>query len=32
LRTFSSMSIVGVFAVVVAMSQGGFHLPQAPAG
>ncbi len=32
LRTFSSMSFVGVFAVVVAMSQGGFHLPQAPAG
>ena len=31
-RTFSSMSIVGVLAVVVAMSQGGFHLPQAPAG
>jgi drug/metabolite transporter (DMT)-like permease len=32
LRTFSSMSIVGVLAVAVAMSQGGFHLPQAPAG
>jgi len=31
-RTFSSMSIVGVLAVAVAMSQGGFHLPQAPAG
>jgi drug/metabolite transporter (DMT)-like permease len=31
-RTFSSMSIVGVLAVVAAMSQGGFHLPQAPAG
>ena len=31
-RTFSSMSIVGILAVVVAMSQGGFHLPQAPAG
>ena len=31
-RTFSSMSIVGVLAVFAAMSQGGFHLPQAPAG
>ena len=31
-RTFSSMSIVGIFAVIVAMSQGGFHLPLAPAG
>jgi drug/metabolite transporter (DMT)-like permease len=31
-RTFSSMSIVGILAVAVAMSQGGFHLPQAPAG
>ena len=31
-RTFSSMSIVGVLAVAAAMSQGGFHLPQAPAG
>jgi drug/metabolite transporter (DMT)-like permease len=31
-RTFSSMSIVGILAVVAAMSQGGFHLPQAPAG
>ncbi len=32
LRTFSSMSIVGILAVAAAMSQGGFHLPQAPAG
>ena len=31
-RTFSSRSIVGIFAVIVAMSQGGFHLPLAPAG
>ena len=31
-RTFSSMSIVGVLAVAAAMSQGGFHFPQAPAG
>jgi drug/metabolite transporter (DMT)-like permease len=31
-RTFSSMSIVGILAVAVALSQGGFHLPQAPAG
>jgi drug/metabolite transporter (DMT)-like permease len=31
-RTFSSMSIVGILAVAAAMSQGGFHLPQAPAG
>jgi drug/metabolite transporter (DMT)-like permease len=31
-RTFSSMSIVGILAVTAAMSQGGFHLPQAPAG
>ena len=31
-RTFSSMSIVGLLAVAAAMSQGGFHLPQAPAG
>jgi drug/metabolite transporter (DMT)-like permease len=31
-RTFSSMSIVGILAEVAAMSQGGFHLPQAPAG
>ena len=31
-RTFSSMSIVGIFAVIVATSQGGFHLPLAPAG
>ena len=31
-RTFSSMSIVGILAVAAAMSQGGFHLPLAPAG
>lgn len=31
-RTFSSMSLVGVLAVAVAVSQGGFHLPDAPAG
>jgi len=31
-RTFSSMSIVGILAVAAALSQGGFHLPQAPAG
>ncbi len=31
-RTFSSMTIVGVLAVAAAISQGGFHLPQAPAG
>ena len=31
-RTFSSMSIVGILAVAAAMSQGGVHLPQAPAG
>ncbi|MEY3923602.1 MAG: hypothetical protein RI915_1249 [Pseudomonadota bacterium] len=31
-RTFSSMSIVGILAVAAAMSQGGFHLPQASAG
>ena len=31
-RTFSSMSIVGILAVAAAMSQGGFHLPQAPVG
>jgi len=31
-RTFSSMSLVGVLAVAVAISQGGFHLPNAPAG
>ena len=31
-RTFSSMSIVGILAVAAAMSQGGFHLPQATAG
>ena len=31
-RTFSSMSLVGVLAVAVAVSQGGFHLPNAPAG
>jgi drug/metabolite transporter (DMT)-like permease len=32
LRTFSSMSLVGVLAVAAAFSQGGFHLPNAPAG
>jgi drug/metabolite transporter (DMT)-like permease len=31
-RTFSSMSLVGVLAIAVAMSQGGFQLPNAPAG
>jgi drug/metabolite transporter (DMT)-like permease len=31
-RTFSSMSLVGVLAVAAALSQGGFHLPNAPAG
>jgi drug/metabolite transporter (DMT)-like permease len=31
-RTFSSMTIVGVLAVAAAISHGGFHLPQAPAG
>jgi drug/metabolite transporter (DMT)-like permease len=31
-RTFSSMSLVGVLAVAAALSQGGFHLPDAPAG
>ena len=31
-RTFSSMSLVGVLAVAAALSQGGFHLPTAPAG
>ena len=32
LRTFSSMSLVGVLAVAAAFTQGGFHLPNAPAG
>ena len=32
LRTFSTMTLVGVLAVAVAFSQGGFHMPQAPAG
>ena len=32
LRTFSTMALVGVLAATGAMSQGGFHLPQAPAG
>jgi drug/metabolite transporter (DMT)-like permease len=32
LRTFSTMSLVGVLAVAAALSQGGFHMPQAPAG
>ena len=31
-RTFSSMSLVGVLAVAAALSQGGFHLPTASAG
>jgi len=31
-RTFSSMSFVGVLAIAVAMSQSGFQLPNAPAG
>ena len=31
-RTFSSMSLVGVLAIAVATSQGGFQLPNAPAG
>lgn len=32
LRTFSTMTLVGVLAVAAAFSQGGFHMPQAPAG
>ncbi|MDE3233816.1 MAG: DMT family transporter [Pseudomonadota bacterium] len=32
LRTFSTMTLVGVLAVAAALSQGGFHMPQAPAG
>ncbi len=32
LRTFSTMGLVAVFAMSVAMSQGGFHLPTAPTG
>jgi drug/metabolite transporter (DMT)-like permease len=32
LRTFSTMTLVGTLAIAAAMSQGGFHLPQAPAG
>ncbi len=32
LRTFSSMSLVGVLAVAAAFTQGGFHLPNATAG
>lgn len=32
LRTFSSMSLVGILAVAAALTQGGFHLPEAPAG
>lgn len=31
-RTFSSLSLVGVLAIAVALSQGGFQLPNAPAG
>ena len=31
-RTFSSLSMVGVLAIAVALSQGGFQLPNAPAG
>ena len=31
-RTFSTMGLVGVLAIAAAMSQGGFHLPQASAG
>jgi len=32
LRTFSTMTLVGTLAIAAAMSQGGFQLPQAPAG
>jgi len=32
LRTFSTMTLVGALAIAAALSQGGFHLPQAPAG
>jgi drug/metabolite transporter (DMT)-like permease len=32
LRTFSTMTLVGTLAIAAAMSQGGFHLPEAPAG
>jgi len=32
LRTFSTMTLVGVLAIAAAISQGGFHMPQAPAG
>ena len=32
LRTFSTMTLVGILASAVAISQGGFHMPQAPAG
>ena len=32
LRTFSTMTLVGILAIAVAISQGGFHMPQAPAG
>ena len=32
LRTFTTMSTVGVLAAVVAFMQGGVHLPNAPAG
>lgn len=32
LRTFSTMSLVGILAIAAAISQGGFQMPQAPAG
>ncbi len=32
LRTFSTMGLVALFSVSAAMTQGGFHLPTAPAG
>lgn len=32
LRTFSTMTLVGILAIAAAISQGGFHMPQAPAG
>lgn len=32
LRTFSTMTLVGILAIAAAISQGGFHMPQAAAG
>ena len=32
LRTFSTMTLVGILAIAAAISQGGFHMPQAVAG